>query len=211
MKSLTNMTGQQTAKTKRLSIGRTAFFGASLMALAACSSAPARDADIFYDLRPELAETSYGSSQVLLVQSVSVKGIQSARPLVVETATSPVQLQDVRGHLWHEAPSSLIETAITDALIAASQDLVIGTNDTVDNEDLRLKIIVSKFHFTPSQAAHFAFDAVLKNKRGQIISSKRYDVSEPLSGTDYSDAVIALEKAMTKALKAVQKDIAAAL
>ena len=192
-------------------IWRASICGLALCALAACSSAPARDADTYYDLRPEIADITFGTTQVLQVQSVSVKGLQSGRSLVFETAASPVQYQEVRGHLWHVAPATLIETALADSLMAASQDMVIGTNDTIDDEDFRLKLIVSKFHFSPSQNAHIALDAVIKDRKGKIISSTRYDVQEPLSGSDYSDAVKALETALARIITALGSDIASAL
>lgn len=199
----------RTARKSRL-IG-SALFGISLLTLSACTSAPARDADIFYDLRPEIGAVTFGSDKVLKVQSVSIKGLQSGRPLVIETAQDPVQFQDLRGHLWHEAPASLIETALVDALIAASQDLVIGTSDTVENEDYRLKLVISKFHFTPGQSAYLAFDSVVKDKRGKIISTTRHALEEPISGPNTQQAVAALEIALTKAIMAITKDIAAAL
>ena len=55
--------------------------GLGLMALSACSSAPARDADIFYDLRPEIADVTFGSNKIVKVQSVSIKGLQPGRPI----------------------------------------------------------------------------------------------------------------------------------
>lgn len=185
--------------------------GLALLALAACSSAPARDADVFYDVRPEIAAVTFGTDKVLKVQSVSVKGLQSGRPLVFEKATNPIQLQDARGHLWHVSPSDLIEAAIVTALSDASQDLVIGSSDTIDNEDYRLKLIVSKFHFTPGSQAYFAFDGVLKDKRGQIISTSQYEFNEPLNAGDYPSAVRALESAMEKAVAELATDIASAI
>lgn len=211
MKSQTMMTDKHNRKSPFVTIGRTALTGALLLGLAACSSAPARDADIFYDIRPSLADISYGSTKSVKLQSVSIKGIQSGRPLVIETNDAPLSFQDVRGHLWHEAPASLIETAIADALIASSQDLIIGTADTIDREDYRLKIIVSKFHFTKTNRAYFAFDAVIKDGRGNILSSERYEFEEAYEGTDYGAAVTALEAAITKGISAISDDIAAAL
>ena len=185
--------------------------GFGLMALSACSSAPARDADIFYDLRPEIADVTFGSDKIIKVQSVSIKGLQSGRPLVIENGQAPVQFQDLRGHLWHEPPASLIETALVDAMMKASQDVTFGTSDTVDDEDYRLKLVISKFHFQPGKTAHLAFDAVVKDKRGKIVSTTRYDFVEPINGTDTAQAVAALEIALTKAITAIAGDIANAL
>ena len=185
--------------------------GLALLALSACSSAPARDADTYYDMRPQIAPVTFNSNQVLKIQSVSVKGLQSGRSLVFEKQTNPVQYQEVRGHLWHVAPSDLIESAITNALISASQDLVIGTSDTIDNEDMRLRLVITKFHFTPDTAAHLAFDAVLKNRKGHIISSTRYDISEPITQAGYEGAVLALEAALGEAIIALASDVSQAL
>ena len=190
---------------------RAALGGLILTALGACSSAPARDADTYYDLRPEIAAVSFGSEKTLKLQSVSVKGLQSGRSLVFQADSNPVQYQEVRGHLWHVAPSSLIETATAQALISASQDLIIGTSDTVDNEDYRLKIAVSQFHFVPNDKAIVVFDAVLKDRRGKIISSSRHNVSKPLSGSDYQSAVLGLEEALRAAIADMSAKIAAAL
>ena len=184
-----------------------ALCGVGLLLLSACSSAPARDADTYYDMRPDIADITFQSDKTLKIQSVSVKGLQSGRSLVMEKATSPVQYQEVRGHLWHVAPSTLIENAISEALISASQDLQIGTADTVDNEDMRLRIVVRKFHFTAQQNAYLAFAAVLKDKRGKIISSTNYDITEPVTEAGYEGAVLALEKAMSQAVTALAADI----
>lgn len=190
---------------------RGGFCGLALITLAACSQAPARNADTYYDVRPQITDIAFGSDKVLKIQSVSVKGLQSGRSLVIESATNPVQYQEVRGHLWHVAPSDLIETALADALIKASQDLKIGTGDTIDNEDLRLKIVVSQFHISPATSAHIAFDAMLKDKRGKIITSTRYQISEPVTAAGYEGAVSALEKGLSNAFSALAQDMAAAL
>ena len=192
-------------------MGQFALVGMSLFALAACSSAPARDADVYYDLRPEIAPITFGSTQTLKLQSVSVKGLQSGRSLVFELASAPVQFQEVRGHLWHVSPSELIESAVANALGSASQDLIIGTTDTIDEEDLRLKLIVEKFHFTPDQSAKISFDAVLKNKRGKIIFSQRYNVETDISASGYQGAVSALEDGLASSITAMANDISAAL
>ena len=184
-----------------------AVMGLSILALSACSSAPARDADTYYDMRPEIGDVSFGSDKTLKIQSVSVKGLQSGRSLIIEKDTNPIQYQEVRGHLWHVSPSDLIETSMSNALIQASQDLVIGTSDTIDGEDLRLRIVVTKFHFSPNDTAKLAFDAVIKDKRGKIISSTRYDLSQPISGSGYDNAVLALETALEKALGSLVLDI----
>lgn len=184
-----------------------ALCGIGLLVLSACSSAPARDADTYYDMRPEMADITFQSDKRLKVQSVSVKGLQSGRSLVIEQATSPVQYQEVRGHLWHVAPSTLIENAISETLMAASQDLQIGTSDTLDDEDMRLRIVVRKFHFTADQNAHLAFAAVLKDKRGKIISSTNYDITEPITEAGYQGAVLSLEKAMSQAIANLASDI----
>lgn len=187
------------------------FAGLSLLALAACSSAPARVADAYYDLRPEIAPMNFGSDKVLEIQSVSVKGLQSARPLVFQASSSPVQYQEVRGHLWHVSPSSLWERAVATTLAAASEDLVIGTSDTVDEEDFRLKLTVSQFHFIPDHLARIDFDAVLKDSRGKIVSVHRYEAEEPLDGSGYANAVLGLEKALSAALQLMANDIQIAL
>lgn len=184
---------------------------AALLALAACSSAPARQADIYYDLRPTIAPVSFASNKVLEVQSVTVKGLQSARSLVIETGISPVQYQEVRGHLWHVAPSNLIERAVTDALSSASQDMVIGLSQTVDNEDYRLKLTVEKLHFKPADAAHLDIEAVLKNKSGKIITTKRYQIAQAITGSDNQAAVMALELALADMIGQLAQDIRSAL
>lgn len=184
---------------------------AALFALAACSSAPARQADIYYDLRPTIAPVSFASNDTLEIQSVTVKGLQSARSLVIETGKSPVQYQEVRGHLWHVAPSNLIERAVTDALSSASQDMVIGSSQTVDNEDYRLKLTVEKLHFTPSETAHLDIEAVLKNKSGKIITTKRYQIAQAIAGSDNQAAVMALEMALADMIGQLAKDIRSAL
>lgn len=184
-----------------------ASLGLGLWLLSACSSAPARDADTYYDMRPEIAPVTFQSDKTLKLQSVSVKGLQSGRSLVIEKATNPVQYQEVRGHLWHVAPSTLIENAISESLMAASQDLLIGTSETVDNEDMRLRIVVRKFHFTPSQNAHLAFAAVIKDRSGKIISSTNYDITEPITIAGYEGAVLALETAMSQAIADLVSDI----
>ena len=188
-----------------------ALCGLALISLGACSQAPARNADTYYDIRPQIADIAFGSDKVLKIQSVSVKGLQSGRSLVIESGTNPVQYQEVRGHLWHVAPSDLIETALVNALTKASQDLKIGTSDTIDNEELRLKIVVSQFHIAPDTSAHIAFDAMLKDKRGKIITSTRYQMNEPILGTGYEAAVSALENGLSDAFSALAKDMAAAL
>ena len=94
-----------------------------------------------------------------------------------------------------------------ESLMAASQDLLIGTSETVDNEDMRLRIVVRKFHITPAQNAHLAFAAVIKDKSGKIISSTNYDISEPITGSGYESAVLALEKAMSQAIEDLVSDI----
>ena len=192
-------------------MARSAVCALALASLAACTSAPARDADVYYDLRPQIENVSFGSTKTMKLQSVSVKGLQSARPLVFEASRTPAQYQEVRGHLWHVAPSTLLEVAIGNALISASTDLVVGTSDNIDDEDLRLRVIVSKFHFSPNDAAHIAFDAVIKDRRGKIVSSTRYDVSEPITAEGYENAVLALEAALAQAITALAKDIAATL
>ena len=188
-----------------------AICGLALLALGACSQAPARNADTYYDLQPQIAQIAFGSDKVLKIQSVSVKGLQSGRSLVIESGENPVRYQEVRGHLWHVAPSALIETALANALIAASQDLKIGTSDTIDNEELRLKIVVSQFHIQPGTSAHIAFDAILKDKRGKIITSTRYAVSKPVTGAGYEGAVRALEMGLEDVFSALASDIAATL
>ena len=70
--------------------------------------------DTYYDMQPDIAPVTFQSDKTLKLQSVSVKGLQSGRSLVIEKATNPVQYQEVRGHLWHVAPSTLIENAISD-------------------------------------------------------------------------------------------------
>ena len=185
--------------------------GMTLLVLTACAAAPARDADTYYDLRPTVAPLAFGSTKILKIQSVTVKGLQSGRPLIFEKSTNPVQYQEARGHLWHLAPSSLIETALANALTSASQDLIIGTADTIDNEDLRLKLVVSKFHFAPDHSAYLSFDAIIKDKRGKILSSTSYDIVEPLNASGYEAAVLALEAALSAGITAMSADIASAL
>lgn len=189
-------------------LARSAVGALALASLAACSSAPARDADVYYDLRPQIEQIAFGSTKTMKLQSVSVKGLQSARPLVFEASSAPLQYQEVRGHLWHVAPSNLLEVAVSNALIQASTDLVIGTSDNIDDEDLRLRLIVQKFHFTPNEAAHIAFDAVIKDRRGKIVTTKRYDVSHPMTGAGYQNAVLALEEALAQAISALANDMA---
>ena len=190
---------------------RGALCGVALLALGACSQAPARNADTYYDLQPQIADIAFGSDKVLKIQSVSVKGLQSGRSLVIESGENPVRYQEVRGHLWHVAPSEMIETALANALIEASQDLKVGTSDTIDNVEFRLKIVVSQFHIQPGTSAHIAFDAMLKNKRGKIITSTRYEISEPITGTGYDGAVRALESGLANAFSTLAHDVAAAL
>ena len=179
--------------------------------LSACAAAPARDADKYYDLRPTIASLSFGSQQSLAIQSVSVKGLQSARPLIALQNDAPIQFGETRGHLWHVAPSTLWQRALADSLSEASQDLIIGTTDTIDNEDYRLKVTVTQFHFVPTQKAVIDFEAVLKNKRGKIIDVSRYSAEQPLAGETIDDAVMALQNAMSDAIALLAQDIAQAL
>ena len=179
--------------------------------LSACAAAPARDADKYYDLSPVIAPITFGSEQSLAIQSVSVKGLQSARPLIALQNKAPIQYGEIRGHLWHIAPSTLWQRALADSLSAASQDLQIGTTDTIDDEDYRLKISVTDFHFVPSETAIIDFEAVLKNKRGKIISVNRYSAAEPISGDDIGAAVIGLQTALSKAISLLAQDIQTAL
>ena len=182
-----------------------------LILLSACAAAPARDADKYYDLRPAIAPLSFGSTQSLAIQSVSVKGLQSARPLIALQNQSPIQYGEIRGHLWHIAPSTLWQRAVADTLSAASQDLKIGTTDTIDDEDYRLKLSVTQFHFVPAEKAVIDFEAVLKNSRGKIISVNRYSAEQPIDSEEIGDAVIALQNALSDALSLLAKDLKAAL
>ena len=184
---------------------------AGLIMLSACAAAPARDADKYYDLRPVIEPISFGSAKSLAVQSVSVKGLQSARPLIALQNDAPIQFGEIRGHLWHVAPSTLWQRAIADSLADASQDLKIGTTDTVDDEDYRLKVTVTQFHFVPSQKAIIDFEAILKNSRGKIVTVKRYQAEQPLAGADIGDAVIALQEASSAAITQLAQDLKAAL
>ena len=199
---------------KRYSMSKTANFIAIIMGLillSACAAAPARDADKYYDLRPAIAPVSFGSSQSLAIQSVSVKGLQSARPLVVLQNNAPIQYGEIRGHLWHIAPSTLWQRAVADSLSEASQDLKIGTTDTVDDEDYRLKLSVTQFHFVPAEKAVIDFEAVLKNRRGKIISVNRYGAEQPIASQEVGEAVVALQNALSEAVALLAKDLKAAL
>ena len=182
-----------------------------LLLLSACAAAPPRDADKYYDLKATIAPLSFGSQQSLAVQSVSVKGLQSARPLVELQNAEPIQYGEIRGHLWHVAPSTLWQRAVADALSEASSDLKIGTTDTIDNEDFRLKISVTQVHFVPNQKAVIDFEAILKDSRGKIVSVNRYSAEQAISGNDVAGAVIALQDALSSAIAQLAQDVKAAL
>ena len=106
---------------------------------------------------------------------------------------------------------ALWQRAVADALSEASSDLKIGTTDTIDNEDFRLKISVTKFHFVPNQKAVIDFEAILKNSRGKIVSVNRYSAEQAISGNDVAGAVIALQDALSSAIAQLAQDVKAAL
>ena len=198
-------------------LGRTSMKWAPLVAicaslvLAACAAAPARVADKYYDLQPRIGSFMFGTNASIRVDSVTVKGLQSGRPLVIQAGDAPVYYEEVRGHLWHVAPSTMLQRAFVDALSEASGDATIGTSDTLDMSDMRLKLTVTKLIIMPNEAAAIDIEAVLKNKSGDIILVQDYQGQTATRGAGYEGAVLAMQDALADVIGRLAADIRQAL
>ena len=179
--------------------------------LAACTAAPARVADKYYDLQPRIGSFMFGSNASIRVDSITVKGLQSGRPLVIQAGDAPVHYEEVRGHLWHVAPSTLLQRAIVDALSDASGDATIGTSETLDTNDFRLKLTVTKLVIMPDEAAAIDIEAVLKNKSGDILLVETYQGQTGVRGAGYDAAVLAMQDALADVITRLAADIRQAL
>jgi len=193
------------------SFARFVIIGAAVAILTACSAAPKREADRFYDLAVEPVMERYGQIAEIEVRPVTIKGVQSGRALVIQESASPLQLVEQRGHFWHSQPSYLLQNAIIDSLNAGSEDAVFGKSDSLKQINYRLKLTATHFAYAPNGAAHIAIDMSLQTKSGQVLTSGSYTAESPVRSAEIIDAVRAFSEATTIIFQAIASDIAAAI
>lgn len=179
--------------------------------LAACSAAPKRDADRFYGLTVEPIEQSYGSTAQIEVRPVTIKGVQSGRPLVIQESEAPLQLVESRGHFWHSQPAYLIQDLTIQALNQGATDAKFGTSDTLKTIDYRLRLTATDFSYVPSSHALITIKMSLQTRSGEVITSGSYEARAPLSSDVPSAATSAFGAAMELILTDMASDIADAL
>ena len=182
-----------------------------LALLVACSAAPKREADRFYDLAVKPVTERYGQMAEIEVRPVTIKGVQSGRALIIQESASPLQLVEQRGHFWHSQPSYLLQNATISALNAGSSDAVFGTSESLKQINYRLKLSATHFAYAPNGEAIIAMDMSLQTKSGQVITSGSYTATAPINAPDIIDAVGAFGTATTIILQAIAADIAAAI
>ena len=185
--------------------------GAAVSMLAACSAAPKRDADRFYDLQVEPIVERYGQKVEIDVKPVTIKGVQSGRALIIQESATPLQLVESRGHFWHSQPSYLLQNATISALNAGSADAVFGTSDSLKRVNYRLRMTATHFAYSPEGDAHVALQMSLQTKSGEVITSGSYEASAPLASPAPIDAISAFGTATSLILQAVAADIASAI
>ena len=179
--------------------------------LAACSAAPKRDADRFYGLNVEAIQQSYGSTAQIEVRPVTIKGVQSGRPLVIQESAAPLQLVESRGHFWHSQPAYLIQDSTIEALNQGTTDARFGTSDTLKMIDYRLRLTATQFSYMPSSHAMVAITMSLQTRSGEVITAGNYEAKAELTSDAPADATAAFGTAMEMILTDMAADIAEAL
>ena len=173
-----------------------------------CAPAPSRTPDVFYDLSVQPVEQTYGSTLSLSISSISAQGVMSGRPFVTQTSTDPVAYTELRGHLWHIPPSQLLQSALVDGLSLGSGDLQIGTSDTLNSPDYRLKLKLRQFSFTPNGEAVISLEGVIKSRQSEVLNTAVYSAQQPVAGNTAEAAVRAYQEAVQQIAQQLSADIA---
>lgn len=179
--------------------------------LSGCTSAPKRLPNQFYSLQASLPSQTYGKSVSIEVRPVSIRGVESSRPLVRLVSDDPIKLEEVKGHLWHMAPANMVQQVTADALSASSADAVFGTSDSVVDADYRLKLSIHRLAFSFDVSAILTFDATLTTFNGRVVHTRRYLNEVALSSREIDSVVNAYSLALSSALKNLSMDIAKAI
>ncbi|MDC1117611.1 ABC-type transport auxiliary lipoprotein family protein [Alphaproteobacteria bacterium] len=194
-----------------LCFGRCAIIVLSVFLLSGCTSAPKRFPNQFYSLQASLPTQTYGKSVSIEVRPVSIRGVESSRPLVRLVSNNPIKLEEVKGHLWHMAPANMVQQVIADALSASSADAVFGTSDSVIDADYRLKLSVHRLAFSFGGSAILTFDATLTASNESVVHTRRYLSEAELNSKEIDSAVNAYSLALSSSLKNLSTDIAKAI
>lgn len=190
---------------------RCAIIVLSFSLLSGCTSAAKRSPNQFYSLQASLPTQTYGKPVSIEVRPVSIRGVESSRPLVRLVSNNPIKLEEVKGHLWHMAPANMVQQVVADALSASSADAVFGTSDSVVDADYRLKLSVHRLAFSFDGSAVLTFDATLTASNGNVVHSLRYFSETALNSKEIDSVVNAYSLALSSALKNLSTDIAKAI
>ena len=181
--------------------------------LSSCSSVQKRASDRFFGLQAAVTERSYGRDVSIEILPFKVRGVEASRLLVIQISKTPVELSELKGNFWNKIPSLLLQRAAVDAFSSSSKDAVFGVDETLENIDYRLKVMVHRFAFLKDGNANFVFDATLRDTQGLLVLTKKYNVSSNslTFGVDGADISEAFSEAVSKGLNSLSEDIANAI
>ncbi|MDA7648258.1 PqiC family protein [Alphaproteobacteria bacterium] len=162
-------------------------------------------------MQASLPTQTYGRSISIEVRPVSIRGVESSRPLVRLVSDNPIKLEEVKGHLWHMAPANMVQQVVADAFSASSADAVFGTSDSVVDADYRLKLSIHRLAFSFGGSAILIFDATLTSSNGRVLHTRRYLSEAALNSKEIDSVVNAYSLALSSSLKNLSTDIAKAI
>ncbi|MDC0563957.1 PqiC family protein [Alphaproteobacteria bacterium] len=181
--------------------------------LSSCSSVQKRASDRFFGVQATIAERSYGRDVSIEVLPFKVRGVEASRLLVIQISKTPVELTELKGNFWNKIPSLLLQQATVEAFSSSSKDAMFGVDETLENIDYRLKVMVHRFAFLKDGNANFVFHATLRDTQGLLVLTKKYNVSSnslilEIDGANISEA---FSEAISKGLNGLSEDIANAI
>jgi cholesterol transport system auxiliary component len=175
----------------------------SIVVLAACAQ-PELPKDHYYRLQIHAPEKVKGAALfkgTIEVQRFVADGLTAGRPIVYSDVGSEHKLLEYHYHFWTEPPIVMLRDQLIDYMRAANAAEMIVSPEMRARPDYRLTGKIKRLEKVvgPNPSAIAELELGLQNeKNGEIVNLANYRVEVGAQSQSVSDAVIAMNKALTE-------------
>ncbi|NQV46163.1 MAG: membrane integrity-associated transporter subunit PqiC [Rhodospirillaceae bacterium] len=181
------------------------------LSLAACSQ-PQIPKDKYYRLqvtKPENVTSKPVFTGTIEVERFIADGLTAGRPIVYSDTSSPHELQEYHYQFWTEPPVVMLRDQLIDYLRSANiADLVVSPESRARAEHLITARIKRLENVGNANSAIVEVELRIHDlKDSKILFLKNYMINEPAKSRSVSDAVLALNTALSKVYASFVDDL----
>lgn len=181
-----------------------------VLLLSACASNPPEIRNYLLaepDFEPANSELTIEA----VLGTIRLADFISGTGLAVEAGNREVTT--TRQHRWAERLEGQLERQLRQGmseLFPRAQWVPLVNASSIKNRKYRLDLYVDAFHITPTNNVRVRVQWFLRDIPQQQLQTGVFDITEPLQGTGYGNAVVALSSAWHQVLMSISEQVQAA-